>query len=290
MMNQSFYEEILDSFKGAVLRRQGGSCPSVQAEAETWLQQFFKMEMLGRVSAHVAHDFNHVLTVMMGCSDKLLLECGPNNPKRKDLEAISQAAQRAARLVAQILEYTRKQPPEPVAVNLNDLLGETESMLRSLIGPHIKLSTQPMSRLKPVWANPGHIEQVLMNLVLNARDALPPEGGWIIVSTANIIQTSPIPHAHGVVSPGAYVRLDVTDTGIGMDGETRSHIFDVFYTTKERNKGTGLGLSIVQGIVRRYGGHIIVSSELGKGSAFSVYFPQILEEAVTTSSLQVCCV
>jgi signal transduction histidine kinase len=290
MINETLYEEILDSLKAAVKPRHGGSPTSAEDEAAGWLQQFFKMEMLGRVSAHVAHDFNHVLTVMMGCADKMLLDCGPNHPNRKDLEAISQAAQRGARLVGQILEYTHKQPAEPVALNLNDVLCEMEAMLRNLIGPHIKLCTQPMSRLKRVWANQGQMEQVLMNLVLNARDALPAQGGWIIVSTANIIQISPIPHVHGVVPPGAYVRLDVTDTGIGMDGETRSHVFDAFFTTKEHNKGTGLGLSIVQGIVRRYGGHIIVSSEPGKGSTFSVYLPQILEEATTASPMQVCCV
>jgi signal transduction histidine kinase len=288
MMNGTFYEDLLDSLKGAMSRRLGESDPSVDTEAESWLQQFLKMEMLGRVSAHVAHDFNHVLTVVMGSAEKMLYECGPNSPKRKDLEAISIAAQRASRLVGQILEYTHKQPPEFTALDLNEVLSSMEGMLGGMIGPHIRLCIQPMPRLKLVQANLGQLEQIIMNLVVNARDAMPSSGGTIFVGTANINQTCSIPHAHGILPPGAYVRLEVTDTGTGMDSMTQRSLFDSFYSTKRSDKGTGLGLAIVQGIVNRHHGQVIVTSEPGKGSTFAVYLPQILEKTPAENSDHVC--
>jgi signal transduction histidine kinase len=288
IMNGTFYEDLLDSLKGAVSRRLGETGAAVDTEAESWLQQFLKMEMLGRVSAHVAHDFNHVLTVVMGSAEKMLFECGPNNPKRKDLEAISSAAQRASRLVSQILEYTRKQQPEFTSLNLNEVLSSMEGMLGGMIGSHIKLCIQPMPRLKCVQASLGQIEQVIMNLIVNARDAMPCSGGTIYVSTANITQTSPIPHAHGIVPPGAYVRLEVTDTGSGMDSHTHASLFDAFYSTKQSDKGTGLGLAIVQGIVNRHRGQVVVTSQEGKGSSFAVYFPQILEKTPAPIAERVC--
>jgi len=236
---------------------------------ENQLRQSQKMEAVGRLAGGVAHDFNNLLTVINGYGDLLLRRLLPADPSRPQVEQIRRAGQRAAQLTQQLLAFSRRQIIQPRSVNLNNLVSETWDMLSRLIGEDIKLSTALSASPAGIMADPGQIQQVLMNLLVNARDAMP-DGGIVTIETANVeIHASGRPE----LPPGSYVLLAVSDSGVGMDEETRQHIFEPFYTTKPLGEGTGLGLSTVYGIVKQGGGWIYVYSEPGQGTTFRIYWP-----------------
>jgi CheY-like chemotaxis protein len=226
----------------------------------------------------VAHDFNNHLTVINGYCDELLSNLAPDDPNRESAIEVRRAGERAATLTRQLLAFGRKQFLSPSPVSLNQIVSSMETMLRRLMPENIAVTTVLASRLGAAMADTGQIEQVLMNLVVNARDAMP-HGGAIRIETANVDLDSATGDRDRVIAPGAYVTLAVTDTGVGMDETTRSLIFEPFFTTKELGKGTGLGLAMVYGIVQQSGGAIAVRSEPGEGSAFTVYFPRLKAEA-----------
>jgi PAS domain S-box-containing protein len=245
---------------------------------EEQLVQSQKMEAVGRLAGGIAHDFNNLLTSILGYCDLVLSQVDEASPLRPDIEEIEKAGQRAAALTRQLLAFSRKQIIEPRVVALNDIVLDASKMLRRLIGENIDLVTALDPGLWHVRADPGHIEQVLVNLAVNARDAML-QGGRLIIETKNVQFYEPYPSAHSQAAAGPYVLLAVIDNGVGMDAETQRHIFEPFFTTKERGKGTGLGLATVYGIVKQNMGDIWVHSETGKGSRFEVYLPRV-EEAV----------
>jgi len=252
---------------------------------EEQLVQSQKMEAVGRLSGGIAHDFNNLLTTVLGYSDLLLGQLERDSPLRPDLEEIKKAGERAAGLTRQLLAFSRKQVIEPKVLELNAIVSGASKMLRRLIGENVELMTILEPGLGRVRADPGQIEQVLVNLAVNARDAMP-EGGKLAVETKNLGFYEPYPSAYTRAQPGPYVLLAVSDTGSGMDAETQSHIFEPFYTTKERGQGTGLGLATVYGIVKQSGGDIWVSSELGRGTTFKVCLPRVDEPADQLEAVQ----
>ena len=246
-------------------------------QLERQIQQAQKMEAIGTLSGGIAHDFNNLLTVIKGYTG-LLLE-GTQDPRQRALvQHIDQAADRASSLTRQLLAYSRRQVLQPKVINLNSLVMNLDKMLQRLIGEDIDMRTVAASDLGSVKADPGQIEQVIMNLAVNARDAMP-KGGNLTLETTNIVLDEIHAQKHPGTLAGRYVMLAVSDTGIGMDVETRSRIFEPFFTTKGVGCGTGLGLSMVYGIVKQSGGSIEVYSELGQGTTFKIYLPRIEETA-----------
>jgi PAS domain S-box-containing protein len=241
---------------------------------EEQLMQSQKMEAVGQLAGGVAHDFNNILTAIVGYSDLLAAELSGNPRHLEDLEEIRKAARRAAALTRQLLAFSRKQVLEPRIIDLNDVVENLDKMLRSLIAENIELKTVLAPDLDAARADLNQLEQVIMNLSINARDAMP-EGGTLTIETANATLDHDYAAHHVSVIPGDYVMVAVTDTGCGMDERTKARIFEPFFTTKPAGRGTGLGLSTVYGIVKQSGGNIWLYSELGKGTTFKVYLPAI---------------
>ena len=252
---------------------------SALRQSEEQLRQAQKLEAVARLAAGVAHDFNNILTAIGGHSELLLNQLEPADPRRKNAEQIEKCASMAATLTRQLLTFSRKQPVEPRVVKLNEVVANIERMLRRLIGEDIEFRVSLAEGLAPIKADPGQLEQLVMNLAVNARDAMP-RGGKLVISTASLaVDAAGARRLSGLtsLSPGHYVVLAVADTGTGMTDEVKAHLFEPFFTTKPAGKGTGLGLATCFGIVKQSRAHIIVESVLGQGTTFRICFPEAVE-------------
>jgi signal transduction histidine kinase/ActR/RegA family two-component response regulator len=246
------------------------------AALQVQLGQSQKMEAIGRLGGGIAHDFNNILAVIQGYSDLCLFRIPKEDPLREDIHAITNAVKRATNLISQLLAFSRRQTMDMEVINLNLLLQNLGRMSPRVIGEDVKLVTNLPDDLWRVKADPGQIEQILLNLTVNARDAMP-SGGKLTIETANVTLKETYSQDHIGLMSGHYVIISITDTGLGMTQEVKERIFEPFFTTKEIGKGTGLGLSMVYGIVKQSGGHIRVDSEPGKGTTFRIYLPRVDE-------------
>jgi signal transduction histidine kinase/DNA-binding NtrC family response regulator len=259
----------------------GKEADRAKAHLEEELRQAQKIESIGRLAGGVAHDFNNLLTAINGYADLVLDDLPHDAPWRAGIVEIRRAGERAAELTSQLLAFSRRQLLQPRVLDLNALITDDIKMLRRLLGEDIELITKLDPGLGPVTADAGQMHQIVLNLAVNARDAMP-RGGSLVLETQNVVFEEDASQLHATIGPGAYAMLAVTDNGCGMDANTVSHIFEPFFTTKEPSKGTGLGLSTVYGIVRQSGGSIFVYSEPGSGATFKIYLPRV-ERAVTQS-------
>jgi signal transduction histidine kinase/CheY-like chemotaxis protein len=251
---------------------------------EARLLQSQKLDGLGRLAGGISHDFNNLLTAIGGYADLIGLMLPKDHPTHSHLAQIQKGVVHASNLTKQLLTFARKQIIEPRVLNLNELIGEMDRLLHPIIGSDIELITRPAEDLGWVKADPGQIEQVLMNLVLNARDAMP-GGGTLIIETQNTALDRAYAQGQQHVTEEPYVLLAVSDTGVGMDAEVQVRAFEPFFTTKAVGKGTGLGLATCYGIVEQHGGHISIFSEVGRGTTFTIYLPRVPEPAALTSAL-----
>jgi two-component system, cell cycle sensor histidine kinase and response regulator CckA len=254
--------------------------------SEEQLRHAQKMEAVGRLAGGVAHDFNNVLSIILSYAEVLLETFRPGDPVHDDIDEIRKAALRAAGLTRQLLLFSRQQVTTPKVVDLNDVLSAMSKMLQRILAEDVAFAFLPEASLGRVRVDPGHIEQVIMNLAVNARDAMP-TGGKLTIETANVVLDESFAEAHLPAQPGRFVMLAVSDTGIGMDRATQARIFEPFFTTKPKGQGTGLGLSTVFGIVQQSGGTVFVYSEPGRGTTFKIYLPRVdagLETARPTAS------
>jgi len=260
-----------DNSESAILELNNDVTPLKDLEEQ--LLQSQKMEAIGRLAGGIAHDFNNLLTAILGYSQIAKSQTSPDDPLHTELSIIENAGRRAASLTAQLLAFSRKQVLLPKLLDLNSIVSEIGLMLQRLISENIELKVETEPDLNRIKADPSQMNQVLMNLALNARDAMP-KGGKLTIETKNIYLSEGYAREHNEVLPGPYVMIAITDTGRGMDRVTQERVFEPFFTTKPRGEGTGLGLSTVYGIVKQSGGHIWVYSELGRGTTFKIYFPQ----------------
>jgi len=260
---------------------------SHELELEVQYRQTQKIDSIGRLAGGVAHDFNNILAVICGHTDLALAQLSPDAPLRSNLECIQESADHAANLTRQLLAFGRGQVIEPRRINLNELIVNLNKMLRRLIGEDIKLVTQTAPDLGLIKADPGQIEQVLLNLVVNARDAMP-DGGTLTIRTDNVTLDEDYARSH-LISPGDYVMVSVSDTGVGMTDEVKQHIFEPFFTTKEQGKGTGLGLATCFGIIQQSNGHIHSDSQVDKGTQFKIYLPRVwgVEDPISSREVPV---
>jgi signal transduction histidine kinase len=236
------------------------------------------MEAVGRLAGGIAHDFNNLLTAIRGNAELMSNRVKHDPAMAAEVDEVLHAADRAASLTRQLLAFSRKQVLQPVPLDVNEIVTAVSRMARRLIGADVQLRLELAPSVAPVLADPAQVEQVLLNLIVNARDAMP-NGGLINVKTADVTLEAQAPEiVQAGIAPGAFVLLEVTDNGIGMDQATQARIFEPFFTTKETGRGTGLGLSTVYGIVRQTGGAITVNSERGRGASFRVYLPAITGE------------
>src|SRR3989454_581003 len=249
-----------------------------RVQLEQQLRQGQEMEAVGRLAGGIAHDFNNILTAITGYADLLLEDLAATDPRRQDADEIHKAADRAAGLTRQLLAFSRQQVLQPTVLEVNKLVSDLEKMLRRLLGEDVELSTRLAPTTGRVKADPGQLEQVVMNLAVNARDAMP-NGGKLTLETANVDLDEAYAADHYPARAGPFVMLAVSDTGIGMSEETQVHMFEPFFTTKEKGKGTGLGLATVYGIIKQSGGFIWVYSEVGHGTTFKLYLPRVEELA-----------
>ena len=248
-----------------------------QKNLEVQFAQSQKMQAVGQLAGGVAHDFNNLLTAMIGFCDLLLTRHGPDDPSFADIQQIRQNANRATNLVRQLLAFSRKQTLQPVRLELSEALSDLSSLIRRLIGETVALTMEPGLDIWPVKGDRNQFDQIIINLCVNARDAMP-GGGDIAIRTQNIHLDAPIQRGHDLMPTGGYVRIDVADTGTGISKENMERIFDPFFTTKEAGAGTGLGLSTVYGIVHQSDGFIFVDSAPGEGATFTIYLPRFEDE------------
>jgi signal transduction histidine kinase len=263
---------------------------SERKRLEQQLLQAQKIESIGRLAGSIAHDFNNLLTIINGYAHLVLAEMGPQDALRDSMEELSKAAMQAAGLTRQLVSFSRRQVAEPKTIVVNEFVKDYENMLSRLLGENIELVLSLDPQAGAFRADPGQIGQVLMNLALNAKDAMP-AGGKLVIETSNLVVDDHFARTHLYVSPGQYVVLALTDTGTGMSAEVQAHLFEPFYTTKEQGKGTGLGLSTVYGIVvNQSSGSIGVSSEPGRGTTFKLFFPYFGLETAPGSGVNVECI
>jgi two-component system, cell cycle sensor histidine kinase and response regulator CckA len=278
---------IMVRFSSHIVKNQAGDIDhfdlmvqdiTKQHNLEEQLRQAQKMEAIGRLAGGVAHDFNNLLGVIIGYSELALDQVGPANAVRGQVEQIRKAGERASALTRQLLAFSRQQVLDTKPLSLNAIISDMAEMLRRLIGEDIELQTKLDSGLHAIRGDQGQIEQVIMNLAVNARDAMP-QGGKLMIETRNAVVEEDDLQRHTPMTPGDYILLTISDTGVGMSAETQAHIFEPFFTTKAQGKGTGLGLATVYGVVKQSGGYIWVYSEPGVGATFKVYLPRVLEES-----------
>ncbi len=248
-----------------------------QKKLQAQLVQAMQMESIGRLAGGIAHDFNNLLTVIIGCAELASYELSPHDPLREEIDEILKAADHARDLTRRLLAFSRKQMLEEKVLNINEIIANLDKMLRRILGEDLIYETVLASDLHPVKVDPGQIEDVIINLVINARDAMP-RGGNLTIETANVYLDEMYTRTHREVIPGDYVMIAVTDTGCGISDEMLDRIFEPFFTTKQPGMGTGLGLSTAYGIVKQSRGYIFVYSEVGKGTTFKVYLPRVKEE------------
>jgi two-component system, cell cycle sensor histidine kinase and response regulator CckA len=254
-------------------------------KSEDLLRQSQKLESVGRLAGGIAHDFNNMLTAINGYSDLILSQLEEDHPLRSKVEDIKKAGERSAVLTQQLLAFSRKQVLQTRVIDLNEIVADTTKMLQHVIGEDIQLYTALNSKLGRVEADPGQLTQVIMNLAVNARDAMP-DGGKLTIQTENVHLDDKMLASHTISKNGNYILLAISDNGIGIDDENRQYIFEPFFTTKEVGKGTGLGLATVYGIVKQSGGYINVESEVGQGATFNIYLPRVPEEILETEEAE----